>query len=96
MSEYYGHVSFLAADEPFGLFRSRGSRGDGEVFRCRQAIDDRLGLMIHLRAHHDGAHIPNIGCDGEAEKQHQHDRHAEEDEHGTLVAQDMAGFLDDK
>ncbi len=36
----------------------------------------------------------DVAPDGEAEEEHHHEGHAEEDEHGALVAQDVARFLD--
>jgi hypothetical protein len=46
--------------------------------------------MVHLGGDDHGAHVLHIVGDGKAEEQHQHDGHAEEDEHGAAVAQDVA------
>jgi hypothetical protein len=52
--------------------------------------------MVHLRSYHHRTHVLHVVGDGKAEEQHQHNRHTEEYQHRTLVAQDVFGFLDDK
>ena len=96
LSEHNSHICLLFSDELLGFLWCWNGGCDGEVFRGCQLVDCRLCLMIHVRGHHHRAHIPNIGRDGKAEEQHQHDRHAEEDEHRTLVAQDVTCFLDNE
>ena len=74
-----------------------------EVNELAQVLKDEYGIepaaaavAVAGPAAGGAAAPPNIVGDGEAKKKHHHNRHAKEDQHRTLVAQDVLGFLDDE
>ena len=52
--------------------------------------------MIHLRCDHHCPNVLHVGSDSETKDEHQHNRHAKQDQHRTLVAQDVLGLFDDE
>ena len=68
----------------------------GEILRLGESFYGLLCCMVTVGNNHNGTHILHIRPDGEAEEQHQHQRHTEENQHRTFVAQDVTGFLDDE
>ena len=94
--KHHGQVGFLVLNELAGLGRGGNGARDGEIRRSTQPIDGLLGGVIGLARDNDCAHIFYIVGDGEPEKQHQNNRHAEEHQHGTLVPNDVFGLFDDQ
>ena len=64
--------------------------------RADEALDCLLRGVVGICHDHHRPHISHIRADGEAEEQHQYQRHAEEYQHRPLVAHDVLCFLDDK
>ena len=66
---------------------------DNEIFRLGKAFHNLSGGMVAIGCYHHRAHVLHVGSDGKTEEEHQHDRHTEEDKHGTLVTQYVLCFL---
>ena len=94
--KYHGQVGFLVLNESAGLGRGGNGARDGEIRRSTQPIDGLLGGVIGLARDNDCAHIFHIVGDGEPEKEHQDNRHAEEHQHGALVPNDVFGLFYDQ
>ena len=88
--EDHGEVSLLVSYQAFRLGGGAYLIQYVEVGTCPQLLCPLLCLVVYGGKDHGSAHILYVGRDGEAEEQHLHDGHAEEDEHCALVAQDVA------
>jgi hypothetical protein len=52
--------------------------------------------MVRIAHNHYGAHVFHVGGNGKAEQQHHDYRHAKQDKHGALVADNVLCFLDNE
>ena len=62
---------------------------DLEVVGGSDDIDQLFRLAIHRLVHDGNLGVADFGADGEAQQEHQHDRHSQHKKKGNLVPKNM-------
>jgi len=88
------HIGFAGAQQSFH-FAHAGEPEEIKVFVGLYAGDEVARIIVVAVYYGDGPDTGDLGRYGKSEKQQQHHRHQQGDEHGARVAQDMQRLFSD-
>jgi hypothetical protein len=91
--EHDRHVGHVAAEERLDVDESGRDGHDPEPAAPGQRPAQPQRLGVRRRVHHGHAHLADVGAQREAEEQHLHERHQEEDGERLAIARHVLHLL---